>query len=85
LETFDVKKLGIDEIKTIATQMFKAKFNLDSLSPQDRRRLAVGYTVEGNVGVCSYYVPAPLPQEGRLLAEVKVDRITGGVISVELP
>lgn len=75
-----MRRLKLDEIEGIAKDTFKTRFAIASLSDIDRRNLTFDYTVEGDLAVCRYYVANERPQDGKTLAEMKINRETGEVL-----
>ena len=79
-ETSKMKKLKIDEIKSIASEFVKSNSTLRELSDDERKRLMVGYSVSQRIATVSYYVPSIIAHESRIVVEVSIDVFDGRIL-----
>jgi hypothetical protein len=53
------------------------------LSEEDRNRLTIGTSMEGDVARCMVYIPGERPQDATIICAYDVDRQTGVLKEVE--
>lgn len=78
------KKLGYDEIKSLASQYFNDDELINKLSNEEKKKLAYTVTMGKDTSRCMICIPAERPELGRILLVLDVDRSTGDIAMVNL-
>lgn len=77
-------RLTLDDAQKIATEFFQTTEAYLSLSPDFRRAITFGGTVESQIIKCSFYIPGERPELGTILMLLAVNRVDGTVSQLDL-
>jgi hypothetical protein len=80
-----MKLLQLAEMEPVAKEAtYDALKGHVAPSGEDKRALVLGLYLTDHAGIFELYIPADKPQDARLISRVKVNRVTGGVVNVEV-
>ena len=75
-----MKRLRTEEVMAIARKHFRSHFDMTKLTDEERSKLTQGYHVEADTAFCNFYIPARRYQDGKILAEIRIDRNNGRIL-----
>ena len=79
------KRLSSDQAKELAVPHLRAKIEALELSSEERKPIHLGIGFEGDERIVQAFIPGKEPRDGRILASVSVNVVTGEVRDAPIP